>query len=329
MENTTRLLARHDSALHGRRLLIAEADDAALASLPGDSVMLFSDDCRIAARRPGWLPEGAEAAEQLIVILPKSRARLRLVLAALAGQIRTATPVWLVGPTRAGIQGGITELRQLAQKVELIDSARHCKLVGAQLLPSPFAEQQFRADWQYQDLQVVSWPGVFNHGRLDQGTALLLTVLQPLLAESVPATVLDIGCGAGIISALLAQSGSKVTAVDVSATALAACGDTLAANQLQARVQAADVYQPLAGSPPLGVFDWLVTNPPFHQGLKRSTDISARLIEQAPQHLRPGGSLLLVANRGLPYADWLQRAFPRVTRMAEDNAFVVWRAQQR
>lgn len=328
MENTTRLLARHDNTLRHRRLLIAEADDVALATLACASLSLASDDCRIAGRQPGWLPQGAAEHDLLIVILPKSRARLRMVLAALAGQIRSPTPLWLLGPSKGGIQGGVTELRQWAQQIELIDSARHCKLFQAQLLPAPFAVEQFRQCWQYDGLQLCSWPGVFNHGRLDQGTALLLEVMQPLLQQSVPARVLDIGCGAGILSAVLARAGSQVTAVDVSAAALAACADTLATNRLDAEVLPADVYRPLTeGAAALGKFHWLVSNPPFHQGLKRSTDISARLIAEAPQHLHTDGSLLLVANRGLPYGDWLARAFSRVTQLAQDNAFVVWRAQ--
>ncbi|MBA3981542.1 MAG: 16S rRNA methyltransferase, partial [Alcanivorax sp.] len=40
MENTTRLLERQQALLTGRQVLVADADDAALAHLPADHITL-------------------------------------------------------------------------------------------------------------------------------------------------------------------------------------------------------------------------------------------------------------------------------------------------
>ena len=55
-------------------------------------------------------------------------------------------------------------------------------------------------------LKVVSLPGVFSHGRLDRGTALLLEHLDKLPSGHL----LDFGCGAGVLGAALAFGAQKV-----------------------------------------------------------------------------------------------------------------------
>lgn len=321
MENTTRLLQRHEATLAEHHLVIVEADDVALADLPARSLQLHSDDSSLPGRQSGWLPQLADDTDLAVIILPKSRDRLRLVLACLAGQISQPLTVWLVGPSTGGVKGGATDLAAYADRVGSEDSARHCKLFTGQLRPAPFSLDEQRRHWQHDGLQIVSYPGVFSHGRLDQGTALLLQVLAE---QKLSGSALDIGCGAGIITATLARAGVAVTALDISATALAASKETLAANDLQAQLLAGDLYGPVTGAR----FDQIITNPPFHDGLQRTTSISEQLIMQAPKHLNENGRLLLVANQGLPYGEWLKKAFRQVDIVAENRQFRVWQGRR-
>src|SRR5690554_232761 len=320
MENTTRMLQRHTAVLADHHLLIVEADDVALADLPAASLQLHSDDTSLPGRQSGWLPEMADNTDLVIIVLPKSRERLRLLLAYLAGQISQPVTVWLVGPTTGGVKGGATDLAAYADIVISEDSARHCKLFSGRLRPAAFSLDEQRRQWQHDGLQIVSYPGVFSHGRLDQGTALLLQVMAE---QKLSGSALDIGCGAGILTATLARAGMTVTATDISATALVATKETLAANGLQAQLLAGDVYTAVTGR-----FDFIVTNPPFHEGLQRTTSISERLITQAPKHLNEHGRLLLVANQGLPYGEWLKKAFRQVDIVAENRQFRVWQGRR-
>jgi 16S rRNA (guanine1207-N2)-methyltransferase len=318
MENTTRLLQRHEATLAGRHVLIVEANDAALSDLPARSLQLHSDDSSLSGRQSGWLPVLSPDTDLAVILLPKSRDRLRLLLACLASQISTPLSVWLVGPTGGGIKGGATDLAGHADTVIAEDSARHCKLFSASLRPAPFSLDSQRRRWHHDGLEIISYPGVFSHGRLDEGTALLLQVLAQ---QKLSGSALDIGCGAGVLSATLARAGVSVTAVDVSATAVAATAETLQANNLRGQVLAGDLYAPVTGR-----FDQIITNPPFHDGLQRTTTISERLIMQAPGYLKEGGRLLLVANQGLPYESWLNKAFARVEVLAENRRFRVFQA---
>ena len=324
MENTTRLLERQCDELADRKWALVNANDAAAPSLSG-CVYSHADRPVAAGVDVAMLPTLPHGVDLVVLLLPKSLENLEFLLAALAGQLDQACELWLVGPTRGGIKGGMTRLSRYASQVRSLDSARHCKLVSAMLSPQPFSlsawTRTFSARRGAQPaVEVTSYPGVFNHGTLDEGTALLLDAMADVAA---PQTVLDVGCGAGVISAVMAAAGSGVTALDVSATAVAATQATLAANQLAGTVLQSDLYDAVT---PGAQFNWLVTNPPFHDGSERTLGITRRLIESAPQLLLPGGQLWLVANQGLAYHDWLEKAFARVIVAAENRRFRVYRA---
>ena len=318
MENTSRLLFRHDAELAGRHWLLVDADDAALATLPGASRCWHSDRPDGAATQSSMLPAVPPETDLLIVVLPKSLPRLHYLVAALAGQLSRATELWLVGAAKGGIKGGVSQLARLGVEMALVDSARHCKLFRGFLSPAPFEQTDFERRFEVDDVTVCSLPGVFSEARLDAGTRLLLDALQD---QTMPATALDIGCGAGVISAWLARRGVAVTAVDISATAVACTEATLAANSLTATVRQSHLFSDVSGR-----FQWLVTNPPFHQGREQTFAVTRELLQQAPRMLTPGGALWLVANRHLPYDQWLQSAFSQVEIMARNSAFTVYRA---
>lgn len=318
MENSTRLLQRHADTLAQRRWLMINAEDPAATSLPGLSRTLVSDVLR-SGMVSAMLPELPARTDLLVVLLPKSKAQLQFQVDALAAQLSAPCELWLVGPARGGIKGGVTALSERIPGLAAQDSARHCKLFVGQLAPrADFDADKALQHFQHDGLSVRGYPGVFSVGELDEGTALLLEVLGQ---QAPPASALDVGCGCGVISAVLARAGAVVTAVDVSATALASTRATLAANGLEAAVVQSNLFAAVPGR-----FGWIVTNPPFHDGTTRTLGISEQLIREAPDHLAPGGTLWLVANRNLPYHDILAAVFANVLVAARSNRFTVYRA---
>lgn len=319
MENSTQLLWRQEQRLAERRVLVVEANDPALSALPAERLYLHADDYTVGAHQWAPLPTLPEEVDLLILPLPKAAERLELLLRTLAGAIREPMELWLVGPAKGGIRGGVTRLSRFADQVEQLDSARHCKLYTSHLRPGPIVNlADTAAVVRVANLEVISYPGVFSHGRLDEGSALLLDAL----AEAAPrGKCLDVGCGAGALSATLAEGGCHVIATDVSATAVAATGETLERNHLQGTVVGGDLYESVGAR-----FATIVTNPPFHDGRERTTAITRRLIRDAPDHLTGDGTLWMVANRELPYVRWLDDAFKHVQVVRESTRFRVYKA---
>ncbi|EKF75051.1 hypothetical protein A11A3_05144 [Alcanivorax hongdengensis A-11-3] len=321
MENTTRLLERQAPTLADRSVLVVDANDPALSALPAKTLHLHADDFTVGAQQWAPVPTIPEQTDLLVLPLPKSIDRLRFVLNWLAGELQAPCEIWLLGPAKGGIRGALKHLQAHVDEAVLLDSARHCKLYSGLLQPGP---RQLLESWgqliRRGELEVVSYPGVFSHGRLDEGSELLLDAMDGQLPT--PGRVLDVGCGAGIISVTLARLGWQVQGVDVSASAVAASCESLSRNALQGRVRGGDLFSALEGR-----VDMIVTNPPFHDGRQRTTEISRRLIREAPGHLAADGVLWLVANRELPYMQWLEEAFSRVEIVRETNRFRVYRAR--
>ena len=159
-----------------------------------------------------------------------------------------------------------------------------------------FRRAPVRARVWGRELSVTSGSGVFAHGRLDVGTAVLFRATEPPSAERY----LDLGCGYGVIGLALAAvvPGAVVRAVDVNERAV------LLAAENAASLGVADRF---TASTPDGVpaderYDEIWSNPPIRIGKDALHDL---LLTWLPR-LTPGGRAVLVVGRNLG-ADSLQR----------------------
>ncbi len=307
--------------------LVAPPEDAWLLS---HSTVMVSDSL---ALRQQWQanerlalspfsPVEAPPTDQVVLFWPKTHQLGMWWLSWLCHVLPANTPIDIVGEHQGGVKRVPKVLSGLGMVCDKLDNARRCSLFATRTveMESPgSAWETFDA----LDMRLVSHPGVFGHGKVDDGTQLLLQVLETALPKK-PLKVLDVGCGDGIISAWLAKRGHAVTAVDVSAFAVEASRRTLLANELPGSVLESDVYSALEGER----FDVIVSNPPFHQERDVSYGPSTRLINDAAEHLNPKGQLILVANAFLPYPEKLQRAFGEFNSLADNRRFRVFRASK-
>jgi len=273
----------------------------------------------------GDFPDGMTF-DHVVMSLPKSKARLAMMLECLSATLGSGGSLWLAGENRSGIRSAKTALEAQFEQVRVVDKARHCVLFEASgASPSArFDPGSFEHQWKLaqgpHEIEIHSMPGVFAHGRLDDGTALLAGQIQGLEPAG---RILDMACGSGILGALLKQSQPEAELVlaDSDALALASARKTMAANKIEAQVVASDGFSDIEGR-----FDLVVSNPPFHQGFATRTGHGMSMLSEVRNFLSPGGQLLVVVNRHLQYRKWLDQVFDGHAILAENTRFQVLQA---
>ena len=332
MDPRSEVILRQAERFAGRVLLAGLPADDLLGALPEALGWSWhaGEQAALQARFPGRCQFGVQAPlqpfEAAVLFLPKSRELTDYLLHALAARLPGA-PLYLVGEKRAGVERAARQLADYGQPRKL-DSARHCQLWQIEVAQAPAEPvldslaRHYALPLADGPLTVVTLPGVFSHGRLDQGSALLLEHLDHLPAGPL----LDFGCGAGVIGALLKRRypHSPVHLLDVDAFALASSRLTLAANGLQAELLAGDGIRAAPGD-----LAAIISNPPFHHGVHTDYQASETLLREAARHLREGGELRLVANSFLKYPPLIEQHLGACQTLAEGQGFKVYRAQRR
>ncbi|MES2833171.1 MAG: class I SAM-dependent methyltransferase [Pseudomonadota bacterium] len=166
-------------------------------------------------------------------------------------------------------------------------------------------------------LDAWSQPGVFAWDRIDTGSLLLAEHLPALKGAGA-----DLGCGYGALATVVLRSPS-VTAlklVDLDRRAVEAARRNI--EDSCASFDWADVRTVEAN----GDLDFVVMNPPFHDGGAEDRALGQAFIRQAAAMLKRGGTLWMVANRHLPYEAELKAAFKRVTPLEEGGGYKLFEA---
>ncbi len=134
----------------------------------------------------------------------------------------------------------------------------------------------------------------------DEDTVLLAETLQKLFIDSM--NVLEVGCGSGLISILLAKN-NAVTALDINEDAVKAAEENAKANNVEIKAIKSDLFAEINDS-----FDIIVFNAPYlapdeldkYLAKERKNLIDDNVIEiflrQLPEHLNNNGFALLVAS---------------------------------
>lgn len=165
-----------------------------------------------------------------------------------------------------------------------------------------------------------SQPGVFSWERLDSGSELLLKHLPKLKGQGA-----DLGGGIGWLSrAVLASPDvTKLRTIELDRRAYDCARRNI--EDERAAIEWADVRNV---APPLSDLDFVVMNPPFHDGGAEDRALGQAFIRVASSALRKGGALWLTANRHLPYETVLNEAFKVVKSVAEASGFKIYEARR-
>ncbi|MEM8538891.1 MAG: methyltransferase [Pseudomonadota bacterium] len=252
-------------------------------------------------------------AQTVIVVVPRSKALARAMVAAAAAQ---ADLVVVDGQKTDGVDSLYTACRKKLGDLPTLTQA-HGRIFW-------FGQTDAFADWAAPppakgEHGFFTTAGVFSDGAVDAGSALLAQHLPPKL----PARMADLGAGWGYLAGPVLERAGVVSLDLIEAEALSVACARLNATDPRATVHWAD-----ATAFPAEPYDGIVMNPPFHAGRAADPDLGRAFIHAAARMLRPNGTLWMVANRHLPYETTLTQSFRTVDTIATTNAFKVFAAKR-
>ncbi|MSR35218.1 MAG: class I SAM-dependent methyltransferase [Gemmatimonadetes bacterium] len=262
------------------------------------------------------------SADVATIRIPRETLPLRQLLKNAFDVLRIGGHCFIAGANDEGARSAARSLHQLFGNAEVLARGSGHRVIAASKdaatptnpagLDSPYLDGDnfcaYDVTLRTHAFTVYSRPGVFSWDHLDEATATLANVMQVNAGDSV----LDLGCGAGVLgtlAALLSQTG-RVVMVDADTEAIRSATSTAeAAGAHGVTVLASDVADAVIDQR----FDVVVTNPPFHTGKATDLDLPGHFIRDAWTVLEPGGRLYLVANRTLPYERAIRKRFGNIS----------------
>ena len=257
----------------------------------------------------------------MIVAAPPGTAERRWVLAQALRGLAPGAPMTVLAPKDRGGSRLRKELEAFGCEVEET-GRRHQRICTLARPAAPAALDEAIAAGEPRFVEALglwSQPGLFSWDRPDPGSLQLAAALPALAGRGA-----DLGCGAGLLArAVLASSGvTGLDLVDHDRRAVAMARRNI--DDPRAAFHWVDARTGLE----LEGLDFVVMNPPFHDGGYEDRALGQAFIRRAHQALGKSGALWLVANRHLPYEGVLSPLFPHVTLRSEQRGFKVYEARK-
>lgn len=188
--------------------------------------------------------------------------------------------------------------------------------------PKSFAKKelihQIKLD---KNLVLKQYYGVFSAQKIDYATQFLM---ENLIVKDNENKIMDLGCGNGIIALFVHQQNpqAELHLTDDHYLAIESAKLNLGTSSKTASyyfTSDLNIFEENS-------FDLVVSNPPFHFEFENNIEISLQLFKQTFHVLKNGGRFFMVSNKHLNYSTHLQRIFPKVNLVAENNKFWIFEA---
>lgn len=255
----------------------------------------------------------------IIYYWPKDKSEAEFQLTHLLSFFTINTEIFIVGENVSGVKHALLILKEHVI-FKKIDNAKHCILIFGILIKNiKFTLNKHFKIHAWKNFFIKSLPGVFGHKKLDIGSQLLASTFS----KKTNGSVLDVGCGSGFLSISLLHYSpyANLTLIDNSIFALTCSKSTLNINKLDGRVILSDVYSNIFEK-----FDLIISNPPFHEDLKKNFNITKKIIHESIRYLNFNGELRFVANSCYNYSSILKKTFKKCFVIEKTNKYKIYQA---
>jgi 23S rRNA (guanine1835-N2)-methyltransferase len=273
-----------------------------------------------------------QAPDIVLLKLPNNHSYLQYILQQLAG-VLTPDSIILASAKAKDINRNVLAMfEHTLGPASASLAVKKCRLISCRYnaaLQQP-ATINFPLRWplEQSSYQVVNHANVFSREKLDQGARFFLQHL-PAVAEGQ--TVIDLGCGNGVLGLPLLSRHDAIDMLfcDESYMAVESAKQTISENLPDKAALCRFIVDDCLSQQPDRSADYVLCNPPFHQQQAVTGHIASQMFSDAKRVLKQGGHLRIVANRHLGYADTLQRLFGNCRQLAADPKFVILEAIKR
>jgi len=255
--------------------------------------------------------------DTLVYYWPKNKNEAIFQLMHLLSLFSIGTEIFIVGENTSGVKSASTILDKW-MKLEIIEKARNSILSSGFLIKNTkFSLKSFFQTHSWKNVLVKSLPGVFGYKKIDEGSKLLASTFK----KSVRGKVLDIGCGSGFLSAYLSYFSPNAffTLLDNNFYALISSKHTMQTNNNKSKILMSDLYSNVSDK-----FDLIISNPPFHNDLKKDFSMIKKIISESIKYLKYKGELRFVINSCFNFENLLKKTFKKYTIIEKTNKYKVY-----
>lgn len=173
------------------------------------------------------------------------------------------------------------------------------------------------------NVELYSDLGVFSKERVDFGTNVLLNSLEGI--DNVE-SILDVGCGYGIIGICLAKkySSKKILMIDVNSRCINLVNENINKNKLaNAKVLESNLYENVEDT-----FDMIISNPPIRAG----KNVVNGVVEEGYRHLNFGGCIWIVIQKkqGAPSMyKKMEEVFGNVDIITKEKGYYIYKSTKK
>lgn len=257
--------------------------------------------------------------QSLTVQAPPGTVERRHVLACALQALAIGAPLTVLAPKDKGGLRIQKELQAFGCNVEE-EARRHHRICFAKRPVALSGIEEAIEAGAPRRLETGMWsqPGIFSWDEMDSGTNFLLQHLPPMAGKGA-----DFGCGIGTLACavLLQKAVTRLTLIDIDGRAVSMARRNVDPSRTD--VLWRDIRKAGSG---LDNLDFIVMNPPFHDGGNEDRSLGQSFVRRAHESLRGGGVLWMVANRHLPYEESLGGLFSQVRTVAQNKGYKIHEA---
>lgn len=250
--------------------------------------------------------------EQLYQIRPNLHNRTRIIGAGMVKQIHTSTLKLferILGPTKTS----------LAKKKARLIYCQHDQNLKPGKIPYPV-----HYVLENTTIEITNHANVFSRDSLDIGTRFFM---EHIPASERPITIVDLGCGNGLLGIIAAQRNplAKIVFVDESYMAIASAQANFISVYKTSRNAEFLITDCLSGVAENSV-NLVLNNPPFHIQNAISASVARQMFSESKKVLKKGGELWVIGNRHLAHRNTIKSIFGNSDVVASNSKFLIVRA---